>query len=231
MPASSSNVNGIGRECSRCQIFKPWDQFYFQSRGINGRSPRCADCAKELSRGYYVKRPSRPDVICQVCGKVVPGRGGIGGQLPMYCLDGPCKRIGGERKRRRVSVMRSCQYCGKALTVRGGPPTCVECHVDKRDPEKRRAKEARRRLRKYGMGEGDDLRMLAAQGGECAICGTTDPGGPHGVWAIDHCHGTGSVRGILCHRCNLGLGQFGDDPNILQQAVEYLRRRGFPKAV
>jgi len=39
---------------------------------------------------------------------------------------------------------------------------------------------------------------------------------------VDHCHTTGEVRGLLCNRCNTGIGQFKDNPNILRSAARYL---------
>ena len=43
-------------------------------------------------------------------------------------------------------------------------------------------------------------------------------------WVIDHCHTSNEFRGWLCHRCNRGLGSFGDNVNCLQRAIEYLER-------
>jgi hypothetical protein len=229
MPASTSLVNDVGRECSRCKIFKSWDQFYAQSRGINGHSPRCSACAIALVKAAYIKRPPRPDVACQVCGKVIPGRT-RSGPTAMYCSD-PCKRSGSEARRWRVPVVRICRHCGDPLKTKAGPLTCPRCRVDKRDPEKARAKERHRTLRKYGLSEREYIAMLNAQGGRCAICSTAVPGGPHGVWAIDHDHATRAVRALLCHNCNLGLGQFDDDPEMLERAAVYLRRYRRPKAV
>lgn len=40
--------------------------------------------------------------------------------------------------------------------------------------------------------------------------------------AIDHCHVTGKVRGILCHKCNTGLGYFNEDVELLKSAISYL---------
>jgi hypothetical protein len=54
----------------------------------------------------------------------------------------------------------------------------------------------------------------------CAICGKPNPDGR--ALARDHCHRSGVQRGRLCERCNIGLGQFGDDPERLRAAAEYL---------
>lgn len=63
--------------------------------------------------------------------------------------------------------------------------------------------------------------LLEAQGGCCAICRCSKPGG-RGTWHVDHDHKTDKVRGLLCHDCNTGLGKFKDDPEILKLAIVYL---------
>ena len=42
-------------------------------------------------------------------------------------------------------------------------------------------------------------------------------------WRLDHCHETGEFRGFLCNNCNVGLGKFKDDPEILLNAIAYLQ--------
>jgi hypothetical protein len=42
-------------------------------------------------------------------------------------------------------------------------------------------------------------------------------------WRLDHCHETGEFRGFLCHNCNVGLGKFKDDPDILLNAIAYIQ--------
>lgn len=52
----------------------------------------------------------------------------------------------------------------------------------------------------------------------CGICGATDS------LKIDHSHSSGDVRGVLCHGCNIGLGNFRDDPDLLRKAIRYLAK-------
>lgn len=65
--------------------------------------------------------------------------------------------------------------------------------------------------------------LLIAQGGVCAVCGQPDHGRKDsGRLAIDHCHATGTVRGLLCHRCNSMLGLAKDSTETLKRAIAYL---------
>lgn len=75
---------------------------------------------------------------------------------------------------------------------------------------------------KYGMTIADYARMLQEQEGRCAICGSDSPRGRYANFAVDHDHETGQVRGLLCYPCNVGLGNYGDDPELLQRAIDYL---------
>lgn len=50
----------------------------------------------------------------------------------------------------------------------------------------------------------------------CQICGETDN------LVIDHSHQSGRIRGILCKRCNSGLGFFKDNPLLLERASDYI---------
>lgn len=75
----------------------------------------------------------------------------------------------------------------------------------------------------YGMGVEEFGELLASQNGLCAICRTDEPGGK-GSWHVDHDHDAGGVRGLLCHHCNVGLGNFKDNPQKLRMAADYLER-------
>ena len=76
--------------------------------------------------------------------------------------------------------------------------------------------------KKYGVTEKQADQALAAIGGLCEICGKECATGKR--LAVDHSHATGLVRGLLCMKCNVGLGKFGDSIALLQAAAEYLSR-------
>lgn len=77
--------------------------------------------------------------------------------------------------------------------------------------------------RKYGMGEEEYTALLHAQDFKCAVCGTDEPGRRDGEsFAVDHDHLAGHVRGLLCIRCNVGIGQLRDDPALIMKAADYL---------
>ena len=65
--------------------------------------------------------------------------------------------------------------------------------------------------------------LLAKQNGQCAICGRPDHDAKSKNLAVDHCHITRKVRGLLCGNCNNGLGRFQDDIALLERALAYLK--------
>lgn len=141
--------------------------------------------------------------------------------------------------------MKTCVRCSKSKPLdefyrakgerrRGECKTCS--NAQERERYKGARKEARSgigaRTKRYGLTVAQYQGLIEEQGGRCAICGTAEPGGK-GTWHIDHghdcCPGAGScgvcVRGLLCSRCNMGLGHFRDDPALLRSAADYLENR------
>lgn len=66
--------------------------------------------------------------------------------------------------------------------------------------------------------------MQSAQNNLCAICKKA-PSGKR--LHIDHCHKTGKIRGLLCYKCNVGIGYFNDSEEMLTAAIKYLRREKY----
>ena len=82
---------------------------------------------------------------------------------------------------------------------------------------------------KYRMSIEDYEKMLADQQGKCACCGATENNALYGLnrslnFAVDHCHTTSKVRGLLCNQCNRAIGMLGDTPEAILKAYEYLKR-------
>lgn len=77
--------------------------------------------------------------------------------------------------------------------------------------------------RNYDMTLDEYNTILASQDSRCAICGMLSEENDRRL-AIDHDHKTGRVRGLLCTRCNMGLGYFTDSPKLLREAAAYLEK-------
>lgn len=82
--------------------------------------------------------------------------------------------------------------------------------------------------RKLGITIYDYEKMYEEQGGRCKICNIHESELKKKL-GIDHCHNTGTVRGLLCFNCNVGIGHLRDDPEILLKAIEYITSAGAPK--
>ena len=76
---------------------------------------------------------------------------------------------------------------------------------------------------KYGVTKEYLIELYQEQDGKCAICAEV-PSTQRGLH-VDHCHESGKVRGLLCHGCNVALGSFKDNPDLLTKAIEYIRSK------
>ncbi len=156
-----------------------------------------------------------------------------------------CKRCSNEKpegeflqsKKRDRSLSSECKDCRKTRL------RANQTRYEQRHPEKvktSRAKyaaniQARYRKRHpelvlnrymkwmYGISLEEYHELSQQQNGVCAICGGL-PRSRNRRLCIDHCHLTGKVRGLLCHKCNSTLGFMKDSPSLLQAAIDYLNR-------
>lgn len=125
--------------------------------------------------------------------------------------------------------------CERPVHARGLCSACYQREIYRRNPENKRReallKYHRNRdrqlaymrefgLRRYGLTVEQYDEMLERQGHVCGICGK----GPSGKrrLAVDHDHETGGVRGLLCGECNMGIGKFKDDPELLRAALRWV---------
>jgi transposase len=134
-----------------------------------------------------------------------------------------CKR-GHERNAENVTRFGQCRLCAneKAIEWRKDNPEKNKATMDKsrkkwadKNPEYHKYHWL---MRKYDISKEDYDAKLTAQENKCAICQRLMDR-PN----VDHDHETDQVRDLLCYNCNSGLGQFMDDPLIVQAATDYLK--------
>lgn len=73
----------------------------------------------------------------------------------------------------------------------------------------------------YGISSEEYQEKLKYQNYGCALCGKKPSGR---ALAVDHCHASGKIRELLCSPCNVGLGAFYDNPELLEKAADYIRK-------
>lgn len=155
---------------------------------------------------------------CPSCGETKPREGFYRNSTAKDGLGSECKACARERYRRWKATNRD-QRLATGARWRA------------QNPDKIKAQNALGRLRRYGLTPELYEARLASQGGACAACRTGEPGGK-GAWHIDHDHACCAgrtacgkcIRGLLCHGCNLALGNVDDSKERLLALVEYLDR-------
>lgn len=169
---------------------------------------------------------------CSRCKRALPGEAFAGNRSMRDGLQAYCRECSAEYYRQRQEARgrtvrekhkvplghKRCPRCGEiksrsewtrnSSAADGLTTYCKTC----------RAVEGRaRHLRnKYGMTEAERDAMVGEQFGICCIC--LDAPAEH----VDHDHGTGRVRGVLCFSCNAALGQFKDRPDVIRRAAAYV---------
>lgn len=122
---------------------------------------------------------------------------------------------------------RECAQCGTTYQPKTRRPSLYCSRECKAQQRKESGQERDQHLRrKYGISAADYDRILAEQGGGCALCGVKPEELTAGRYRtylhVDHCHDTGRIRGLLCPEHNLMLGRFGDQPEMFRTILKYL---------
>lgn len=127
------------------------------------------------------------------------------------------------------NVKNFTQFPHSKKSVDGCFPYCKDCNNKRvktwrtNYPEK--AKETARKdnlKSSYGISLEKYNELFTTQDGKCAICKKHQSELTKAL-AVDHCHTTKKVRGLLCTNCNIGVGNLQDNEEILRAALEYLK--------
>lgn len=123
-------------------------------------------------------------------------------------------------KYKQGSVYPQCKECDKAYNQsRKNRNVEIRRQWYYRNSNGKTANYRRQLMKLYGITLEKYREMCNEQEFCCKICNRFDE---HLV--VDHCHKTMAVRGLLCRKCNTGIGQFSDDVNLLKSAITYLER-------
>lgn len=186
------------KRCPDCGGTKVVSEFGLNKRMADGRARYCKACFRGRSTQSYRKRMAEQGKTVREAMEIPEGH--------KYCP-------------RCAEIKSKDEFGRNRSTYDGLTNYCRPCHtVVMREIKVKNHGSERNYLLKhrYGITEDDFERMLAQQGGVCAICRAV-PG-----TFVDHCHATGQVRGILCFNCNNGLGHFQDSLVGLELAALYL---------
>ena len=118
-------------------------------------------------------------------------------------------------------------YCAACNSRRAGEwkaknrerATKTNAEWEAKNPERTRDRQRNAHYkRRYGVGRDVVIALLEKQSFRCAICECVIC---EDTLVVDHCHGSGAVRGVLCNRCNISLAPL-ERPGFLVAAIAYL---------
>lgn len=178
-----------------------------------GAKQRCGRCKQELSlEAFSPSYRGKAGTWCRPCGA-------------QYARERRAPGVGWQKVSHEP---RECKNCGQPYIPKHLKEAAAYCSRPCKAEHRRttgRDRDAHLR-RKYGIGAADYDRLLAEQGGGCALCGVKPEDLTAGRYRtylhVDHCHDTGRVRGLLCPEHNLLLGRFGDSPEMFRRILSYL---------
>lgn len=213
------------KRCTGCKLVKPLNAFYF-NQFADSHIPRCKVCAREDAKKYRKTHAEKMAAIqgatfvCGSCQKTLDSSD----RVPGHNQCNECKREYVRAYRATMKVTRPdetvpekiCPKCkevrpaeefNKNKSIKGGLATyCRSCAKAVSDSHR------------IGMEMEEFVELKDRQLGLCAICRE-----PSEKLFVDHDHSDDMVRGLLCPRCNTGLGFFLDHIGILEMAIEYLK--------
>lgn len=130
-----------------------------------------------------------------------------------------CKRCGQEK-----DLSSFYQFYNKWVDKKYTSARCKPCHLQHRvdNPNTPRNNKSYKLFLRYGITFEQWGQMREKENFSCMICGVSEEKTGRKL-AVDHCHKTGRVRGVLCSLCNTTLGHAKDSVTTLEAAIKYLK--------
>ncbi len=230
MRGRKDDLSGGTKHCSKCNETKPLEAFGTSKYTGSGFSVYCKACMAAAARAYRATpegkathRASTEKWIEKAAG-TAPA---VGSKVCPRCdTEKPFEQFP-KNRRTKTGTGSYCLPCSAEIVrLRRQTPEGAQVHRDasKRWREANVTRQADNNANwRYGLEHGGYAAMLAKQDGKCAICLTTEPGSRLARFHVDHCHSSEVIRGLLCERCNRGLGSFLDNPDLLIRAAAYVQ--------
>lgn len=198
------------KTCSNCEVYKNLELFSFRDKKNNKRHSICKEChACRVKAHYSSNRDS-------------------------YIASAASWKNKNQDRRKEI-VLKWARLNPKPKIDK---PELLTVDADIQEALRKRISEYKRRWNaknkdkvdfyslksrlsiKYNISVVDYNDLLNSQGHACKLCGGKNA--KSRSLAVDHCHKTGKVRGLLCTWCNVGIGMFKDNPDLMRSAIEYL---------
>lgn len=180
---------------------------------------RCSKCGANKSLDEYSRSKGAKDGrhhYCKVCSS--ERNAARYASLPKHytptVTSKMCRRCGTEKP--------SSEFAQHLKSKDGLQSQCRTCVVEW-NANNANLRKDKKLQKNYGITLSQYNEILSRQGERCGCCGT-DSTDVVGYMYVDHDHDTGEIRGILCFRCNTGIGMLGDTLESLEKAVCYLKK-------
>lgn len=209
----------LTKKCSGCKEYKPFSEYHISRATKSGRCNKCKCCIKEYQQG----RRNDPEVRARLrrSYEIAHERYAATHTQSFYAAayaENLQKECGACQKKLPIT-----SFAKQRSSASGFRTECKSCSKRyTKTPQQIKRKRDYWLRSQYGITLQHYNTLMKAQGSVCAICKQKCTKNTY--LSVDHCHDSKQVRGLLCHRCNAGIGMLQDDPVVAEAAFNYLLR-------
>lgn len=181
--------------CSKCGINKHETDYHKDSKNKDGLTYSCKECRKPIVKNYYNSHKQ--------------------------------DRVEYAKTYREENMPKILEYREKTKNIKSQRDK-ERYQANKEEKKKfyhvnKKLMKGRQLVKKYGITLEEYNLRLKNQNNVCAICKSSENTGGRAL-AVDHDHETGKIRGLLCSKCNVSLGNINDNVEILRKMIQYLEQ-------